>query len=355
MNAKYKSCICLFFLLFAAAVISAALLVAVVDPFFQYHTPLTGVYYTIDNQLNQNPGIAKNFEYDSVILGSSMTVNFDTELFAETMGLNTVKLSYNAAYPKDNDNILQLVQDSPNEVKEVFLGIDIYTYKSMPGITAYGIPEYLYDDSLLNDVSYLLNKDVLLDYILTPQIKRESTPLNEIYWFWQNVPCGKDKVAASYQPPASFAEMLPRDAYRSNIEQSMRAYILPYVESMSDTRFTVFFPPYSVLYWYTRYADGNLEAELAGERQIMELLLSYPNVRVYYFQNQYDFITDLNNYSDYTHYTHEMNDQMTRWFAQEDCPYEVTSENYSEILDGMEKWLSECDFVSYLPDGSEFI
>ena len=352
MTAKYRRCICIFFLLFFMALVTATLLVVVVDPFFHYHKPLNGVYYVIDNQLSQNPGIAKNFNYDSIILGSSMTVNFDTNLFAETMGLNTVKLSYNSAYPKDNDNILRLVRQSPNKIAEVFLGIDIYTYRAAPGSVANSIPEYLYDNSLLNDVFYVLNKDVLLDYILLPQVKRESTPLNEIYWFWQDVPCGKDIVTASYQRPGSFLEMLSEDTYKDNIEANMRMYILPYIEDMPDTQFTVFFPPYSVLYWYTRYADGNLAAELAGERQIMELLFTYPNVRVYYFQNQFDFITDLDNYSDYTHYTHEMNDQMTFWFSQEECPYKVTPENYDEVLGEMKKWVEECDFESYLENAA---
>lgn len=354
MKAKYKHCICGFFLLFFMSLMVIILLVVVVDPFFHYHKPLKNVYYIIDNQLSQNPGIAKNFEYDSVILGSSMTVNFDTDLFAETMGINAVKLSYNAAYPKDNDSIMRLVKQSSNEIKQVFLGIDINTYKAKPGITAYPVPEYLYDDSFMNDVYYLLNKDVFLDYILLPQIRRESTRLNEIYWFWQNVPCGKEMVAASYQPPKIFSDMLPEDTYRDNIEENMQTYILPYIESMPETQFTVFFPPYSVLYWYTKYADGSLAAELEGEKHIMEILLSYSNVRVYFFQNQFDFITDLDNYSDYTHYTHEMNDQMTIWFAQDDCPYEVTPDNYGAVLDEMKEWLDDCDFESYLPYDAEF-
>lgn len=349
MNTKYKGYIRIFFILFLLLILFAMLTVVVIDPFFHYHKPIKGVNYIIDNQISQNPGIAKHFDYDSVILGSSMTVNFDTDLFEQTMDLNTVKLSYNAAYPKDNDNIMRLVERSPNQLKQVFLGIDIYTYKADPGITAYPVPEYLYDDSVLNDVSYLLNKDVILDYVLMPQIKRENTPLNEIYWFWRNVPCGEEQVAASYQRPEEVVEMLPADTYRDNIEENMHTYILPYVESMPDTQFTVFFPPYSILYWYTRYADGNLSAELEGEKQIMELLLSYPNVRVYYFQNDYDFITDLNNYSDYTHYTHEMNDRMTLWFSEENCPYEVTAENYEEVLKAMEEWLEQCDYESYLP------
>lgn len=348
MNKKYKRYILIFFISFFLMSCISASIVIVVDPFFQYHKPLDGIYYTIDNPISQNPGIAKNFDYDSVILGSSMTVNFDTDLFNRVMELNTVKLSYNGAYPKDIDNIMSLVVQSPNQVSHIFLGIDIYTYKTPYGITAYGIPNYLYDNSYFNDIFYILNKDVLLDYVLAPQIKREGTPINQAYWSWPYMIYSAASVFEFYERPTVFEESLPEDIYQHNIEDNLQNCILPYIESMPDTEFTIFFPPYSILYWYSRYADGSLNAELAGEKQIIGELLAHPNVSVYYFQNQYDFITDLNNYTDYTHYTHEMNDQMTLWFAEEDCPYELTTENYEAVLNEMKSWLSERDFESYL-------
>lgn len=346
-KSNYKKHIVIFLSLSGVLLLGCILLTAWIDPFFHYHKPLQGFRYTIDNQLSQNPGIASTFDYDSVILGSSMTINFDTDLFRETMGLETVKLSYNGAFPKDIDNIMPLVQNSHNQVKEIFLGIDISTYKELPGITAYGIPEYLYDDSLWNDLPYLLNKDVLLEYIMKNIFsKQPGTPLNEIYCSWHYVECSKENVLASYQAPDRFLEPLSADAYMENIEKNMKDYILPYIEAMPETQFTVFFPPYSILYWYTQFADGSLEAQLQGERRIMELLFSYPNVSVYYFQNLYDFITDLDHYSDYTHYTHEMNDYMTRCFAEGTC--RLTKENYEEVLEEMLVRLSECDFESYL-------
>lgn len=344
---NYKKHILIFLFLPAALLFGCILLVILIDPFFQYHKPLEGIRYTIDNQLSQNPGIAKNFDYDSVILGSSMTVNFNTDLFEETMGLNTVKLSYNGAYPKDIDNIMALVQDSPNQVKNVFLGIDIFTYRKEPGITAYGIPQYLYDDSPWNDLPYLLNKDVLLDYIIKNLLtKQPSTPLNEIYYTRNYVTCSRQNVLASYSVPEQFQDPLPEDIYLNNIEKNMNAYILPYVESMPETQFTVFFPPYSILYWYTCSAEGSLNAEISGEKQIIEMLIACPNVSVYYFQNLYDFITDLDQYSDYTHYTPEMNDYMTRCFADGTC--QLTADNYEEVLNEMLRWMSECDFAGYV-------
>lgn len=346
-NINYKKHIRIFLALAGVFLLGCMILVALIDPFFQYHKPLKGFSYTIDNQLSQNPGIADKFDYDSVILGSSMTVNFNPELFRETMGLTAVKLSYNGAYPKDIHNIMAIVQNSHNQVKEVFLGIDIYTYKAKPGITASEIPQYLYDGSPWNDLPYLLNKDVLLDYILknvfTPH---DSTPLNEIYYTWNNSIYSKEHVLASYSAPGQFLPPLSEDIYADNIEESMNSYILPYIESMPETQFTVFFPPYSVLYWYTRFAEGSLEAEIFGEKQIIETLLSYPNVSVYYFQNIYSYITDLDNYTDYTHYTHEINDYMTHCFV--DGTHQVTRENYEAVLNEMLLWMSECDFESYL-------
>ncbi len=121
--------------------------------------------------------------------------------------------------------------------------------------------------------------------------------------------------------------------------------IPPYIESMPETQFTVFFPPYSVLYRYSCSANGRLKAEIYGEKRIIEMLLSYPNVSVYYFQNLYDFITDLNHYCDYTHYIHEMNDYMTRCFADGTC--QLTEENYEEILNEIRqvKSLSSINWV----------
>lgn len=338
---------CILFTALSLCALLAAILVIAADPFFQYHKPLNGLYYLIDNKLSQNPGLARHFEYDSIITGSSMTVNFDTELFAEKLGLHTIKLSYDGAYPKDIDNILSLAQKSPNEIRAVFLSIDILNYRAEPGITAYELPAYLYSDTVLDDIPYLLNKEVILDYIVRPQIEREGTPLNEAYWSWIYMWYGKDIVFQTYEAPSALQPALPKDAFADRVAANLETCILPHIESMPDTEFTFFFPPYSVLYWYNRYADGSLEAELAAEKQVIETLLAYPNVKIYYFQDAFDYITDFNNYCDYTHYRHEMNDYMTECFAGDTC--RLSLENYNAIIDNMLSWAQSCDYQSYLP------
>lgn len=322
-------------------------LVVLVDPFFQYHKPLPAFHYVIDNQISQNPGMIKNFDYDSVILGSSMTVNFDTLLFEETMGLHTIKLSVNAAHPLDVSHSLELIRKYNSDVEAVFIGIDPLNYHADPGSMAYGYPEYLYDANIFNDAPYLLNGDVLMDYIIKPQIRKTDTPLNQAYWSWQYMGYGKEVIRENYVTPSITGVTIPPDSYMENTVFNMENYIEPYVEEMENTRFVFFFPPYSILYWYECMAEGSIPAYMTETEEIMGRLLEYPNAEIYFFQNDYDYITDLEHYCDYTHYNHDMNDHMTRCFA--DGRYRLTKENYRDVLQEMQEWLLAFDYENCWP------
>lgn len=339
---SYKRALITMGILIGVGLCAVAGLVIVVDPFFQYHKPLSFLNYVIDNQQAENAGMIKNFEYDSVILGSSMTINFDTEVFREELELDTIKLSVNAAFPKDIHQMLSLIQKSGKKLDTVFLGIDAHNYSAEPEAVAYPYPEYLYDNNLLNDSSYIFNKDVILDYIIKPQIQGNSTKRNEIYWNWPYMYYGKEMIAGSYNKPEITGNSVSEDVYIASTEYNLEHYILPYIEMMSTTQFVVFFPPYSILYWYNHMAEGDIEALIYQTEYITQRLLQYPNVKVFQFQNDYDYITNYDNYCDYTHYSHEMNDYMTVCFANGEN--EITLENYKVVLNDMKEWLLAFDY-----------
>ena len=68
------------FVLFIALVVlvlaMVAGLTALVDPYFLFHKPISGISYQMDNERYQNYGIARTFDYDAVIVGTSMSENF---------------------------------------------------------------------------------------------------------------------------------------------------------------------------------------------------------------------------------------------------------------------------------------
>lgn len=321
-----------------------AALVIVVDPFFQYHAPLKDFPYLVDNQLSQNPGMAKNMEYDSVILGSSMTVNFNTHWFEELMGLNTIKLNYSGAYPKDQANIMDIIFDSDNQVDAVFLGIDVMTYTGDVDETKYPIPEYLYDNNYLNDVQYIYNKDVVLNYILRPLADPDKTDLSTVYQsWWTDEYYNIQWVMHNYKPPEAVEYVTPSEAYIESVDKNLQVNICPYIEENSDTTFYIFFPPYSILYWNDVIQENHLEATMAEYQYIADTMLAYDNVRVFFFANQEWIVTDLNNYADYTHYHKDINRYMTECFADGSC--EVTSEDEMKgALQKMRAVIEEFDF-----------
>ncbi|MCM1297565.1 MAG: hypothetical protein NC311_18665 [Muribaculaceae bacterium] len=343
MNGFKKWVVSTVSLIFILFFLTAALVVWV-DPFFQYHAPLEDFPYLVDNQLSQNPGMAKHMSYDSVILGSSMTVNFDTRWFGELMGLETIKLSYSGAYPKDQANIMDIIFDSGHRVDAVFLGVDVTTYTGGVDETKYPIPAYLYDENRLNDVQYLFNKDVVLNYILRPLADPDKTDLATVYQsWWTDEYYNIQWVMHNYvQPEQADIPAQPQE-YIERTERNLRANICPYIEQNPETDFYIFFPPYSILYWNDVMRENHLEATIAEYQYIAETMLAYDNVRVFYFPDREQIVTDLNNYADYTHYHKDINRYMTECFADGGCEIRSAAE-MAQALGRTREMIGRFDF-----------
>ncbi len=320
-------------------------IIVIIDPFFVYHPPLEKGYYIVDNQLEQNPGIAKNFAYDSVMLGSSMTTNFDTNLFNERLGCQMVKLSYNAAFPHDIDKIMNIVVQEQEGLTHAFLCIDIANYMDIPGKLSYTYPEHLYDNKILNDLKYLLNKDVLMDYIFIPYLKKSRFNVNEIYWHWQYMPYGKEYVLRNYSIPQKEQEETTQYSI-ANLKENLDTYIAPYIDATPDTEWHVFFPPYSILYWNNSVISGELDAKLQGMAYITEYLAEFDNVEISYFQDSKEWISDLNHYTDLTHYSKEVTDSMTEQLCN--GSNRVTIDSYKERLEAFGEYVISFDYEELL-------
>lgn len=310
-----------FFTTVIALLLIIGLLVITIDPFFHYHRPISGFPYIVDNQLSQNPGMAMNMIYDSAIVGSSMTVNFNTNDFAGIMGLNTIKLSYSGALPKDDSNILFFIYDEDsysrkqNDVDAIFMVIDPNVMTADINATKYELPMYLYDDNVINDIKYLYNKDVLFQYILKPIIQRKGSDLSTIYYSWWTPEYYNEQwVMHNYNPVSHNEEELDADAFLPQTSKNLEVNFLPYIKEHQETTFYIFFAPYSVLYWYDVMQDNNLEATIAQVELIANTLLEYDNVRLFDFMDNEEIITDLFNYADTIHYKPEYNSWMVECF-----------------------------------------
>ena len=322
--------------IFLAGFAGCMALVIWVDPFFQYHKPLAWFPYLVDNQVNQNPGLAKHMDYDGILIGSSMTASFNTDWFEELMGMKTQKLSYNGSYPKDLSNIMQLVFDAKgDQVKAVYMAVDQSTFSADPEETKFPVTDYLYDDNVFNDVPYLLNKDVLLDYILRPLADRkDASDWAELYkpW-WTDEYYNKANVLMYYEvaEEKQEEEALAADYFKDAVEENLQKNILPYIEAHPETEFYIFYPPYSILFWNDVTREKELEAVIGRLEYMTERLLNYENVHVFNFLGKEDIICNLNNYADYMHYHKNVCRYITECFATGEN--ELHPENYGQAFD----------------------
>nr|WP_297767078.1 hypothetical protein [uncultured Butyrivibrio sp.] len=349
----YTRLLALLLALVLAGLCAMAALVAYVDPFFHYHAPLADFPYIVDNQLSQNPGMARNMTYNACIIGSSMTVNFDTDDFKDICGFDTLKLSYSGAYPKDDSNILEIIYDEgslsrkTNGMDAVFFAMDIPVMAADTDTVKYPRPEYLYDDNIFNDVKYLLNKDVLFQYIFRPIVQGKGSDLSEIYFSWWTPEYYNIQwVMHTYEEPEKVDEEMAADTLIPATQENLDVNILPYVEAHPETEFYFFFPPYSILYWHNVMQENTLEATLTQYQYVADRLLDYDNVHLFYFQDMEE-VTDLNNYADYSHYKPEINKYMVECFKSGDHEIKSTKE-MEDALSKMRAIIDGFDFETLL-------
>lgn len=318
----------------------------VVDPFFHYHKPILGLACHLEYERYQNTGILRHFDYDSVIVGTSMAENFKPSEWDEMFDANTVKVPAFGATYKEMNGYMDIAFQSQNDIKNVVWGLDYCAFNQDSEYIYYDlIPTYLYDDNPFNDVHYVLNKSIFIIEtirgVLIPTLQGSKAMLNfDYYANWTDNPqYGKAAVLAKE------GERLPQSEKKIHIDfnpDNIRKNILSVVEKHPDTDFYIFFTPYSIVYFDRLQRQGLLENQLEWERLVIEELLRYDNIHLYSFFDDADLITNLDNYKDSGHYGPNVNSYILR--CMEENKHEIDLDNYEDYLDREYKFLTTYDY-----------
>lgn len=331
-----KKWVIIFLVLFLTILVLTGGFIAIIDPYFHYHKPLSWAGYFLDNERYQNNGIVKNFDYDAIITGSSMTECFKPSELDELFGVNAIKVPFaGGSYKEVNDNLAVAVRYNP-DIKMIVRCLDCNRFfNSKDDLDYSDYPTYLYDDSLLNDVGYLFNVNVLFDALQSAAGYSSSgrrTLSFDDYCNWSNnYLYGKEEVDKHYNRDSIVRaeKMLPitEEEYvriRENIEQNVTRL----ADENPDIEFYIYFSPYSIYYMDYWYQLGELQRQLQAEKYIIELILPHKNIHLYSFYTEYDTICDLDNYKDVAHHRGEINSQILRWIRE--GKNELTYDNYEE-------------------------
>ena len=307
----------------ALSLVLVAALVVIVDPFEIYHRAwFYNPPYASETQMYSGAGVAKSYTYDSIIVGSSMTENCRPSVYDAALGGRFVKLCMNAGQSLDHAKMMEIAFRT-HDVRHVVYGMDFFSFSLYYNNQKAKTPDYLYDDNPFNDVKYLFNKSVLLTsipqalaHIGTPD---EDRTRDSMYaWEPPEMP-GEAGLRANVNLSAPMPQQLDTARGLELAGLGLEHNLLPFIRENRDTTFTVFFPPYSLLYWADQAAQGNLDTCIAQKNLMAETLLKEPNVALFDFQARFDWIENYDLYYDLIHYIAVINDEMAYAMADGVC------------------------------------
>ena len=322
-----------------------------IDPYMHFHRPLSDQYfYQLSSGLERsvNDGISRHFEYDSIITGSSMVENFMTSDAEYLFQGKFIKVPFEGArYEEVNDNLKRALRAN-SSVKQVIRCLDMLpTYWNCVDGTRTDMgdyPYYLNNDNPFDDIKYILNRDVLYKRVygmIKGKYAGEEpgiTDFNEYANWMRWVYCGKEAVLSEvfkekennrFTSPVEITDIT--DEERVVLRNNVIENITSLADEYPKVEFDYYFSPYSAAFWGMMYQEGKLERQIEAEKQMIELILSHSNIRLYSWNDRFDIICDLNNYKDPWHYAEWINAWILRQIYEDSG--RLTQYNYMGYID----------------------
>lgn len=335
--------------LIGGLLLSVAVLVVIVDPYFHYHEPLSFLSYRIYEERYVNDGISRHFEYDAVITGTSMSENFKTSELDALFGTHAVKEPFSGAGFKELSENLNRTLQYGQQVKMVVMPVDYNDLmRDADWEREEEYPTYLYDQNILNDARYLWNKSILYHGVTTnlvQTLRGEDTTTMDEYASWE-YETGLEHILASYSREDQIPVENPAftEADRELVTENIGRNLIDLVNQYPDTEFYFYYTPYSICYFDSLYLQNAMQKQFEAEKLTTEMLLQCPNVHLYNFFDQYDVICNLDYYNDKAHYSAEVNSMILLWMKEGIGL--VTEENYEQRLSEQADYYEQYDYES---------
>ena len=336
-----------FLSIFLIAVLLITSIAYLVDPFYQFRYKEN--HYFNNTAKFPGPGLVKNYEYDCLILGSSMTQNFDMELFRQELDVQPLHIGIGGM---GIDEMLAYIElsERAGKCEAYYICIDQYM---LTDAESFKTPEYLFRDDAISMLRYLLSYEAWFRYLpldaaLTaadalklslPEKFARSSDIDYLAKWENDFSFGEEIVVRNY---------LRNEYGVSNVEvDGLYERMTEWTDKLFDSlpgekgRYHFFFPPYSVLFWCDAKNDGYFEIYQEAKRYFLEKAQSY-GIEVYDFQSA-ECVSDLENYKDMTHYRAEINDWMVSCFANGTylLNEETIEANIMKLQDEVEVFASE--------------
>jgi hypothetical protein len=334
-----------FIILSLLSLVMVGLTIFIVDPLQHYRrATLYRPLWVETNYRYYDAGFVKHYDYDCIIIGSSMVENFVPVEVGRKLSMKVLLAPLSGATTYEESVLLSAALRT-GKVKAVIWGLDMYSFRGGTKKLWHGpgsMPLYLYDDSPFSDYQYLLNIDVLLKdcpNALAANLRGRKTdsPLDRdsAHFRWDESKWSREAALKSWQRPSreNLALVVTDEPQLDSMKSNFDSNVMPLVERHPEVTYYFFYPPYSILAWIS--ADScQLGTSMEFKRYVFRRTRGLPNVKVFDFQDIGDITLDLDNYSDHSHYSPDVNKFIIDAISKNE--YLVTDDNIEEKISRLE-------------------
>ena len=320
-----------------------------VDPLLQFRQENPRITYYEYDEVYSNPGIAMHYDYNALLVGTSLIQNTDVAEFRELMDCDLIRLPYSGGTACNMKAILDIAFSSHNSIEYVYWELNKHQLVMPYDEPVNPLPEYLYSNNYPLSFSYLLNLDIFYRFTMqniigTVQGKEQSAPREGLTFTGTY---SKEEALSQYDRIDQVEPVFPETYYLQAGQDNLDKNLLPLIRENPDTTFVFIMVPLSTLFWDYEIRHGTFDATFALYEHILPQLLEYDNVEIHFMLNEWDIITNLDNYKDFSHYSPEINSYITQKLAERSAL--LTKNNYASILADTRYLLSVYDYDSIFP------
>lgn len=318
MKNKTVKYICLLLSIFVVATGALCAVAYGLDPQNVYRWNTEGTRY-FNSTYSTAPAI-RTYDYDYVIIGSSMVQNFDAQQISDDLGCKPLKLAIGAMEPREMMWLYSCAQEQDKADKYI-INIDLHRFASSESVEADSgrFPEHMYTASGISQFKYLIGYEtwfrfIPLQLILTAtdtfniqlpssfqSTLNTATDINLAgAWDETNTP-GEEKLFDDFNKKTIVFNEGDSSSFNKNAKENMNSFLNELASKLDgDEEITIYLPPYSSLYWADK-SDEQLNVLFELRIQIAEFAKKHDNIHLCDLQAE-SYTADLNLYMDTSHY-----------------------------------------------------
>ncbi|MCE3037134.1 hypothetical protein LW135_04745 [Helicobacter sp. faydin-H20] len=288
------------------------------DPMQIFHKPFFREPTFSREMRLQNKGIIDHYDFDSYIIGDSLTQNTPAGYAQYRLGDKWVNITPVGASFYEKFVILDYLFRKKHDVKNIIYGLNVSMVDKSVEQIHFG---FLYDKNPLNDIRAYINRkyiNCLLSFSKKPKCVGQADLENLTHWMddphtlynlgnyggWfqgEGIKKEIERLKVAQKKIYHFVSTKNID----DVKEYIQKYVFSLVVQNPKVHFYFLIPVYPT-YFYKVSNEEYVARYFKSLRWFVQESTKYPNVKIYGFGND-NYTDDIKNYKDHVHHSMDMN------------------------------------------------